>query len=58
MSPGDVAMTMTAVGIVGIVAAGIGYESGSRKLYWSGIAWFAFWAGPPLMQLWIKGVLG
>lgn len=58
MSPGDVAALMTAIGVFGLAAAGMGYESGSRKLYWGGIAWFTFWAGPPLMQLWIRGVFG
>lgn len=56
MSPGDVAASMTAIGLFGIIVAVAGYES--RKARWGGTAWFAFWAGPPLMQLWIMGVFG
>ena len=33
-------------------------ESKSKKLWWAVAVWITIWAGPALITLWIRGVLG
>lgn len=33
-------------------------ERGQRIAWLALLLWFTFWSGPPLVALWIKGVVG